>query len=239
MRALIADDEPIARQVLREQLEDIGGVDIVGEAANGLEAAELIERTEPDLVFLDLQMPGLDGFAVARGLKRESKPAIVFVTAYDQHALEAFNTGAVDYLLKPVRRERLEAALQKVRQLAPAKPPSALKPSEPLRKIVGRLGSDYHMIDPADVIAFQADDEVVWVIASAGRFLAGHTLKSLIERLPPTSFRRIHRKTIINTRHIRKISPLSSKRWLVRMSNGLELIVSKRMAGVIRDETEW
>lgn len=240
MRALIADDEPIARQVLREQLEDIGGIDIVAEAATGLEAAEAIDRVRPDVVFLDLQMPGLDGFAVARGLKPgDTRPSIVFVTAYDQHALEAFNIGAVDYLLKPVRRERLEAALHKVRQLTPAKPPSALKPAEPLKKVVGRLGADYHMIDPSEVIAFQADGEVVWILATSGRFLAGHTLKSLADRLSPNSFRRIHRKTIINTRHIRKISPLSSKRWLLRMSNGLELIVSKRMAGVIREETEW
>ncbi|MCC6590773.1 MAG: response regulator [Bryobacterales bacterium] len=239
MRALIADDEPIARQVLREQLEDIGGIDIVAEAANGLEAAEGIDRSRPDVVFLDLQMPGLDGFAVARGLNADARPAVVFVTAYDQHALEAFNIGAVDYLLKPVRRERLEAALQKVRQLVPAKPRSTLKPGEPLKKVVGRLGADYHMIDPGDVVAFEADGEAVWIVATSGRYLAGHTLKALADRLPSTSFRRIHRKTIINTRHIRKISPLSSKRWLVRMSNGLELIVSKRMAGVIREETEW
>lgn len=238
MRALIADDEPVARQVLREQIEEIGGVSVVGEAANGLEAVELIDRLRPDVVLLDLQMPGLDGFSVARQLKAGHRPAVIFVTAYDRHALEAFDIGALDYLLKPVRRERLEAALHRVRQqTVPAAPPP--KPAEPLRRIVGRLRTDLHMLDPNDVVAFQADGETVYILATSGRYLANHTLKALEERLPAPQFRRVHRKTIINTNHIRKISPLSSKRWLLSMSNGLEVIVSKRMAGAIRDEAQW
>jgi DNA-binding LytR/AlgR family response regulator len=238
MRALIADDEPIARQVLREQLEEIGGVSVVGEAASGLEAVELIDRLHPDVVLLDLQMPGLDGFSVARRLKKDRHPAIIFVTAYDRHALEAFDIGALDYLLKPVRRERLEAALQRVRlQAAPATPPP--KPAEPLRRIVGRLRTDLHMLDPNEVVAFQADGETVYILATSGRYLANYTLKALEDRLPAPQFRRVHRKTIINTNHIRKISPLSSKRWLLTMSNGLEVIVSKRMAGAIREEAQW
>ncbi|MBL8294665.1 MAG: response regulator transcription factor [Bryobacterales bacterium] len=235
MRALIADDEPIARQVLREQLEEIGGVSVVGEAATGLEAVELIDRLHPDLVLLDLQMPGLDGFSVARRLKKDRHPAIIFVTAYDRHALEAFDIGALDYLLKPVRRERLEAALQRVRLQAPPPP----KPVEPLRRIVGRLRTDLHMLDPNEVVAFQADGETVYILATSGRYVANYTLKALEERLPTPQFRRVHRKTIINTNHIRKISPLSSKRWLLTMSNGLEVIVSKRMAGAIREEAQW
>lgn len=235
MRALIADDEPIARQVLREQLEDIAGVSVVGEAANGLEAVELIDSLRPDVVLLDLQMPGLDGFSVARGLNSDRHPAIIFVTAYDRHALEAFDIGALDYLLKPVRRERLEAALGRVRPRA-APPP---RPPEPLRRIVGRLRTDLHMLDPNDVVAFQADGEIVYILALPGRYLANYTLKALEERLPAPQFRRVHRKTIINTNHIRKISPLSSKRWLLTMSNGLEVIVSRRMAGAIREEAQW
>ncbi len=235
MRALIADDEPIARQVLREQLEEIGGISVVAEAANGLEAVELIGRLHPDVVLLDLQMPGLDGFSVARRLKKEWRPAVIFVTAYDRHALEAFDIGALDYLLKPVRRERLEAALARVRQSASIQP----KPAEPLRRIVGRLRTDLHMLDPNEVVAFQADGETVYILAVPGRYLANHTLKALEERLPTPQFRRVHRKTIINTNHIRKISPLSSKRWLLTMSNGLEVIVSKRMAGAIREEAQW
>lgn len=239
MKALIADDEPIARQILREHLEDIGGIEIVGEAATGNEAVAGISRNEPDVVFLDLQMPELDGLAVARSLLG-GKPAVVFVTAFETHAVEAFNLGVTDYLVKPVRRERLEAALDRVRRQLRAKPArSTESPKEPMRRIVGRSGSDYHVLDPADVIAFHASGESVYVLATTGKFLASDTLKVLDERLPKPQFRRIHRGTIINTNHIRKISPLSSKRWLLRMSNGLETIVSKRLAGAIREQTGW
>jgi DNA-binding LytR/AlgR family response regulator len=238
IRALIADDEPIARQILREHLEDCKGVNIVAEAASGVEALEQLDRHHPDVVFLDLQMPGVDGFAVARSLRGARLPLVIFVTAYDTRAVDAFEMGAVDYLLKPVRRERLESALGKARtQLSTITPPRQSAPA--LRRIVGRLGSDFHMIDAADVVAFQADGELVHILTTSGRFLAQHPLKALEERLPCPPFRRIHRKTIINTDHIRRISPLSSKRWLLKMSSGLEVIVSKRMAGVIRDATSW
>lgn len=238
MKALIVDDEPIARLVLREQLEDFPDVILVGEASTGEDAVEQIARVQPDLVFLDLQMPEMDGFAVARSLRGQRLPLVIYVTAFDKHALQAFETGAVDYLLKPVRRERLQAALEKVRaQLAGLR--HVELPPTPPRRIVGRLGSDLHLIDAADVIAFQADGEVVYIITAAGRYYADHSLRALQEKLGPPRFRRIHRKTIINTDHIRRISPLSSKRWLLRMSNAMEVVVSKRLAGSIRDETNW
>ncbi|WP_321473363.1 LytTR family DNA-binding domain-containing protein [uncultured Paludibaculum sp.] len=239
MKVLIVDDEPIARQILRELLDDCPGITLAGEAATGLEAVEQIARLKPDAVLLDLQMPGLDGFSVARTLRGESLPIIIFVTAFESHALQAFDTGAVDYLLKPVRKERLTAALDKARtQLAGLKPepPPAV---EPLRRILGRLGTDLHMLNPCDVIAFQAEGDTVQIITAQGRYYADHSLRTLEAKLPPPQFRRIHRGTIINTDHIRKISPLTSKRWLLKMSNGLEAIVSKRMAGVIRDATRW
>lgn len=242
MKALIVDDEPVARRVLREQLEDFTEVQLLGEAATGTEAMEQIARLHPELLFLDLQMPEMDGFAVARSLRGERLPLIIYVTAFEKHALQAFETGAVDYLLKPVRRERLQTALDKARTqlggLRQAEAPTA-RGGETPRRIVGRLGSDLHLLDPADVIAFQADGEVVQIITATGRYYADHSLKVLQEKLGPPRFRRIHRKTIINTDHIRRISPLSSKRWLLKMSNGIEVIVSKRLAGAIREETNW
>ncbi|QOY85795.1 LytR/AlgR family response regulator transcription factor [Paludibaculum fermentans] len=242
MNVLIVDDEPIARQILRELLEEHPGVNLAGEASTGLEAVEQIARLHPDVVLLDLQMPGLDGFSVARTLRGDSLPIVIFVTAFETHALQAFDTGAVDYLLKPVRKERLTAALEKARtQIAGLKsePPPPPPVTEPLRRILGRLGSDLHMLNPGDVIAFQADGDTVQIITAQGRYYADHSLRTLEAKLPPPQFRRIHRGTIINTDHIRKISPLTSKRWLLKMSNGLEAIVSKRMAGVIRDATRW
>ncbi|MFN3323585.1 MAG: LytR/AlgR family response regulator transcription factor [Bryobacteraceae bacterium] len=245
MRVLIVDDEPIARQVLREQLAEFPEIEIVGEASSGLEAVEQVDRLDPALLFLDLQMPELDGFAVARSLRDERLPLIVFVTAFEKHALQAFESGAVDYLLKPVRRERLASALEKARaQLAglggqPRRQAPAAPVATPPRKIVGRLGNDMHLLDPSEVIAFQADGEIVYIITANGRYYANHSLRALEQRLGAPRFRRIHRKTIINTDHIRRISPLSSKRWLLKMSNGLEVVVSKRMAGSIREETNW
>ena len=169
MRVLIVDDEPIARQVLRESLEDFADVEIAGEAATGTEAVDRIQRRSPDVVFLDLQMPELDGIAVARSLNGR-RPVIIYVTAYERHALAAFDAGAVDYLLKPVRHERLAAALDKARaQLAGLKAPSMSK-----RKIVGRLGSDLHLLEPADVIGFQAEGEVVYIFTRNWSYLSDH-----------------------------------------------------------------
>ncbi len=239
MRALIADDEPIARELLREHLAEFPGVEVVGEADNGIRAVAQISKLAPDLVFLDLQMPELDGFAVARSLLGSRLPLVVFVTAYDNRALDAFHIGAVDYLLKPIRRERLAAAIDRARERLRQSTPPPPRPVEALNKIVGRLGDDYHVLEPAEVIAFVADGDTAYVLSSKSRFLSNHTLKQLEERLPSPPFRRIRRNTIINAAHIRKISPLSSKRWLLTMSNGLEVIVSKRLAGMIRGETGW
>lgn len=241
MRVLIADDEPVARQVLRELLESMPQVRIAGEAATGLEAVEEIRKLQPDVVLLDLEMPGLTGFQVAHSLRRGELPLLIFVTAYERHALEAFDAGAVDYLLKPVRADRLDAALTKARtQMAgmPRREAEAAKAQE-VRRIVGRLGNELHLLDPGEVIAFQAEGEVVHIITAKGRYYANHTLKALEEKLPGRQFRRVHRATIINTDHIRKISPLSSKRWTLRMANGMEVVVSKRLAGAVREETGW
>jgi DNA-binding LytR/AlgR family response regulator len=243
VRVLIADDEPIARQVLREHIESIPGLEVAGEASTGPETLQCILDLHPDLVLLDLQMPELDGLATARFLRGSRTPAVIFVTAYERHALEAFEVGAVDYVLKPVRRERLEQAVEKVRRQLPAHiGPSAS--AEPLRKIVGRRGVDLYLLDPAQIVAFQAEGELVHIVTEsegkAGqRYLSDHCLKALEEKLEQPRFRRVHRGTIINTDHIRKISPLSSKRWLLKMSNGFEAVVSKRLAGSIREQGRW
>jgi DNA-binding LytR/AlgR family response regulator len=252
MKILIADDEPIARQVLRELLEECEGIEVVGEAMDGPGAVELIAALTPDVVLLDLQMPGLDGFAVARKLRGRSLPLVIYVTAFEAHALEAFETGAVDYLLKPVRKERLETALAKARtQLAglgsgPQPIASERVKAEPLRRIVGRTGPsggrderELHLVDPVEIVAFQAEGDTVLLHTTRGRYYSDLNLKELNGRLPEPPFRRIHRSTIINTDHIRTIVPLSSRRWMLRMSNGLEVVVSKRMAAQVREASGW
>src|SRR5581483_1505496 len=233
MKVLIADDEPIARQILREHIESIPALEYAGEASTGAETLARILETQPDVVLLDLQMPELDGLAVVRSLRGDRRPAIIFVTAFERYALDAFDVGAVDYLLKPVRRERLEKAILKVqRQLNGSTSPRAGAP----RKIVGRRGTDLYLLDPSEIVAFQAEGELVHIVTAEHPFLADHSLKILESKLEQPRFRRIHRRTIINTDHIRRISPLSSKRWLLKMSNGFEAVVSKRLASAIREQ---
>jgi DNA-binding LytR/AlgR family response regulator len=235
LKVLIADDEPIARQILREHVESIPSLEIAGEASTGAEALARILEFRPDIVLLDLQMPELGGLGVVRSLRGDRRPAIIFVTAHEQHALEAFDVGAIDYLLKPVRRERLEKAILKAQRQLKSAPAEVDAP----RKIVGRRGSDLYLLDASEIVAFQAEGELVHVITTAQKYLADHSLKVLQDTLDPACFRRIHRRTIINANHIRRISPLSSKRWLLKMSNGFEAVVSKRLAKSIREQDRW
>jgi DNA-binding LytR/AlgR family response regulator len=229
---LIADDEPVARQILREHLDAMPSVEIVGEAASGAEAAQRIIDLDPDLVLLDQQMPEMDGLSVVRHL-RARMPLVIFVTAFEQHALDAFDVGAVDYLLKPVREERLARAIEKARRQI--RPQSKIA----VKKIAGKRGSDIYLLDPADIVAFQAEGEMVHIITGQQKYLAESTLKELEKEPALAGFRRVHRATLINSAHIRKISPLSSRRWLLKMSNGFEAVVSKRLASALREQERW
>jgi DNA-binding LytR/AlgR family response regulator len=251
IKSLIVDDEPIARQVLREELDQIPDVEIVGEAEHGEDALRKIAALEPDVVFLDLQMPGMGGFEVIRRLEGGKLPIVVIVTAYDQHAIQAFEAGAMDYLLKPVTEARLGKALDRVRRLygkrleiAESLAQLAATPAEPqaaarTRKIVGRKGEEYFLLDIEEVLAFQADGELVWIVTRQQRFLATQSLRSLEERLKEKSFRRVHRNAIVNINHVRKMSAMSSQRWLLTLNNGQEFMVSNRQARGVRDMLRW
>jgi len=241
MKTLIVDDEPIARQVLREELEIFPEIQIVGEAEDGGEALQQIANLQPDLVFLDLQMPGMGGFEVVRNLKGGRLPVIVIVTAFDQHAMEAFEAGAVDYLLKPVNEARLRKAVERAAALQgkPLQVAEHLANIEPGRKIVGRAGEEYFLLDADEVLAFQAEGELVWIITAKRRLLASHSLRALETRLGPTPFHRVHRNAIVNVNHVRKMSALSSQRWLLTLSNQQQLTVSKRQAASVRELLHW
>jgi two-component system LytT family response regulator len=250
MKALIVDDEPIARRVLREELELFPEVLVVGEAGDGKEALQKIAKLKPDVVFLDLQMPVMSGFEVVRNLKEPPLPVIVIVTAFDQHAIEAFEAGAIDYLLKPVGEARLRTAVERARTLQgkPAevaarldKIASVAEPSNATRnkKVVGRNGEEYFFLDVDDVLAFQAERELVWIVTSKQRLLATQSLRLIEERLALPQFQRVHRNAIVNINHIRKMSALSSQRWLITLSNSLQLTVSKRQAHSIRSILHW
>jgi two-component system, LytTR family, response regulator len=252
MRALIVDDEPVARKVLREGLQLMDEVEIVGEADNGESALAQLATVKPDLIFLDIQMPAMDGFELLDHLTGGHLPAVVMVTAYDQHAIRAFEAGAVDYLLKPISQERLSQAVERARRIIrnPAQTAETvahlqeiapLRAGEPakVRKIVGKLGEEYFLLNPNEVFAFQADGDVTWIITAKQRFAATQNLRTIEERLRNSTFRRIHRSALVNVEQIRKMSMITSQRWLVTLNNGLEFVVSKRQAKNVRDVLNW
>jgi DNA-binding LytR/AlgR family response regulator len=250
IRTLIVDDEPIARQILRDELSGFGDIEVVGEAENGGQALEKIRRLAPDLVLLDLQMPGLGGFDVIHRLPQGSLPVVIIVTAYDQHAIRAFEAGALDYLLKPVSQERLEKALNRARKLhgrprevaeslgrlnEAAERPGGAR----IRKVVGRAGEEYFLLNIEDILAFQAERELVWIVTAKQRYLATQALSHIDGRLRGTVFQRIHRNALVNVNHVRKMAPLSSQRWMLTLSNGQEFTVSKRQAHNVRQMLQW
>lgn len=181
----------------------MAGVEIVGEADNGEAALRQIAEQTPDLVLLDLQMPEMGGLEVARGLQHGSHmPALVFVTAYDQFAIQAFEAGAIDYLLKPVGQERRIEAVERARRNggrdAAEKLSYLLEMTDLLaaarpRKVVGKIGEEYFVLDSDEVFAFQAEGDIVWIFTARKKYVATMTLKALEERLGPSRFPRIHR----------------------------------------------
>jgi DNA-binding LytR/AlgR family response regulator len=250
LKTLIIDDEPIARQVLREELEQLDEVEIAGEATDGISALAAIRDLSPDLIFLDLQMPGLGGFDVIRKLPSGGHiPMVVIVTAFDQHAIRAFEAGAIDYLLKPIGQDRLAQAVERALKLftrpaAVAEKFAAIQEiADPTlaraRKIVARSGDEYLLLNAGEVFAFEAEGDLIWIITAKKRYSATQSLKAIQEKLQNTTFRRIHRNALVNIDHIRKMSTLSSQRWLITLSNGKEFIVSKRQARNVRQLLSW
>ena len=253
LKTLIVDDEPIARKVLREELELLDDVEVVGEADNGENALAQIARHHPDLVLLDMQMPEMDGFGVVRRLKQgRHMPAIVIVTAYDKFAIRAFELGAIDYLLKPVGSARLAEALERARLLTGrrafeqvaklqemAQPAASSGNEKRVNRIVGRIGEEYFLLSTDEIYAFQAEGNLIWIVTANRKYLAEQTLKSLEGRLADSSFRRIHRNALVNVDHVRKMSALSSQRWLITLRNDLEIVASKRQALRVRQLLNW
>ncbi len=255
MRALVVDDEPLARRVLREELEATEGIAVCGEAEDGIDALSKIEALNPDVVFMDIQMPGVNGLEVVRRYRGgEHLPVFVLVTAFDEHAIRAFEAGAIDYLLKPVSQERLALAIEKARRLhanpeasaeavrdiqerAPEQPGES-KPAK-LKRIVGRSGKEYYLLNADEVLGFQAEGELVWIYTLKQRFLATQPLRAIQERLEGLNFHRIHRNALVNLDHVRKMTSLSSQRWLVTLTNGQDFVVSKRQASVVQRILNW
>ncbi|MDH4072411.1 MAG: LytTR family DNA-binding domain-containing protein [Gammaproteobacteria bacterium] len=233
MRVLIVDDEPPARDRLRQLLEEDGVHEVVGEAGNGREALELAARTAPDVVLLDIRMPGMDGIETAHHLNTaENAPAVVFTTAYDEYAIDAFDANAIGYVLKPVRRERLVQALKQAARLTgEALGDIGRRSGAPARRhLCSRLHDELKLIPVDDVLYFVADQKYVTVVHEGGRDLIEDSLKSL-ETEFDERFVRIHRSAVVALAAIdtlRKDEEGRTRVILRDIDNGDDLVVSRR-----------
>ncbi len=238
MRVVIVDDEELARRLLREYLEADGRVDVASECANGFEAVKAIAEHKPDLVFLDIQMPKLDGFEVLELI--DPGVAVIFVTAYDQYAMRAFEAHAVDYLLKPFGEERLWKALDRARErLAEAQPAGAFPsfraelaaaarpPDQRLERVVVRDGSKVHIVPVAKIDYIEAQDDYICLHSEKKRYLKQQTISALESQLDPQNFVRIHRSYLVRLEKIARIEPYTKDSRVVVLTDGTQLPVSR------------
>jgi two-component system response regulator AlgR len=237
VRILIVDDEAPARLRLRQLLADSGGHEIIGEAANGEEALRLCQKGTPDIVLLDIRMPGMDGLECARHLSnQENAPAVVFTTAYDQYAIQAFETHAMGYLLKPVRQERLEQALQHARRLSSSEAATISRDSQaqPRQYICVGPRDELRLVPISDVLYFQADQKYVSMIHAGGTELLDESLKTLEDEFGD-SFVRTHRAFLVALEYLEVLEKGPDGQFQVRIKGKHEkLPVSRRMAADLR-----
>jgi two-component system LytT family response regulator len=244
IRVVIADDEPIARRGIRQLLAAYDDIEIAAEARNGKEAVRLLKALLPDLVFLDVQMPELDGFAALRQLDQSSLPAVIFVTAYDTFAVRAFETHAVDYLVKPINETRFRDALARARERLhslqalelsrrfsfPDRTPDQHSPAQiaaPRRLVIGTNGGDL-IVDVAEITWIEADDYYAAVHAAGRRHLVRESLASLEKRLDGSQFIRVHRSAIVNLARVRAVYPNAKAEANLVLHDGTHLPLSRR-----------
>jgi two-component system response regulator LytT len=266
LSALIIDDEQLARDELKYLLDSVGDVDVIAQGTNGIEAVDLIEEHHPDLVFLDVQMPGLDGFAVIKRLKErsdakarahpadaESLPQIIFATAYDQYAVRAFDVNAVDYLLKPFDRTRVEQAVERAKtRLSGGAAPGAEAQIDALLRLLNQGNARAHqpaklivqaqnrllLVDQADICFAAIDEGVIRVVTQTFEGQSKcRTLEELLEQLDPAVFWRAHRGFVVNINHIREVVPWFKSSYQLRMNDKqqTEIPVSRSQTKRLRE----
>lgn len=254
LRTLVVDDEQLAREELCFLLGQLDALEVVGQAANGVEALRLIDDHAPDLVLLDVQMPGLTGFEVARRLVRSGADMqLVFVTAYDQHAIEAFEVNAVDYLLKPVEAGRLATAVDRVRRRIQADRPSErARPADELEQLLRllgdrqarreqlavKVGDRFLLVQAEDIVHASVEDDIITVVTNSLSGTSNYrTLDELQARLDPAVFWRVHRSHLVNINKIKEIVPWFSRNYILKMrdAKGTEIPVSRSQTKRLRD----
>jgi two-component system LytT family response regulator len=240
IRAMIVDDEPLARRRIRSLLAHDSGVDVIGECSDGYNAVSSISELNPDLVFLDIQMPRMDGFEVIKTIGPERMPTVIFVTAYDQYALKAFEVNALDYLLKPYDRRRFQKTLERAKASI-----SGLQSGNVNNQLLSLLGNlrrereipDRFIIKSGGRVVFLKVEEIDWMCAvgnyvrlQVGRdsHLMRETMTGMEAKLNPDSFMRIHRSTIVNLDRVKEVQPWAKGEYVVIMRDGARLIMSRR-----------
>jgi two-component system LytT family response regulator len=236
-KVLICEDEPLAVRALREYLKDVDWLEVVGDARNGADAVRLIQKLEPDLVFLDVRMPGLTGLEVLETITHHT--AIIFTTAYDEYALSAFEFGALDYLVKPFGRDRLMESLDRVRvRLVGEGMERKTGRGEPQSYYATRLFAQHRggiVPIPVDqVIRIDATSGGVSLVTEGATFSSDATLGEIQDRLNPKEFIRIHRGHIVNLSHVAKIEKYDERRFLLRLDDGSRLVASRRGSQALR-----
>ncbi len=247
MNTLIVDDERLARERLKRLLADIEDVEIVGEAEGGAQAIEMIEEQRPDLVLLDIQMPGLDGFAVIETL--QDPPPVIFVTAYDEYAIRAFEVNALDYLLKPFSQQRLERSIHRAQQelteghVFSERLASLLEDLAEQGQYASRLavndGNRIRVLDTERLDWIGIEDEKVIVHVGEESYTIHRTLSELEARLDPTRFFRAHRSAIVNLDRVQEIIPWFKGSHRLRLTTGAEVDLSRRRARALREILRW
>ena len=256
LRVLLVDDEPLALDLLRTLLQRIDNIEVVGECRNGYEAIDGVVNLCPDVVFLDIQMPGLNGFEVVKALQPETMPLIVFVTAYDEYAVDAFDVHAVDYVLKPPTIERLARSIERVfaraqpKNMSPDLKSSIMGAIDRIEQQAGR-SEDQEQETSAGKLLFRdgravhiVDQEKIDWVDAAGDYMCLHvdgetrvariTMKELETLLSEEIFARIHRSTIVNLQRVEKVTPLSKGECTLRLAHGVELKVSRNYADSVK-----
>lgn len=251
LTALLVDDEPLAREELRWLLNDFPEIEIIATAANGLDALELIEQAEPDIVFLDVQMPGMDGISVVRTLREKDLPLpyFVFSTAYEQYAVEAFRLEAMDYLLKPVDKLRLAETIDRAKRMlfaregeaAPvgeSRPDDARAKTNQHAKIVVRNGNRHFIVDAQDIVYATINDGVITIVANQVEGVSSYrTIEELQANLDPDQFWRAHRSYLVNIHRIREVVPWFKSSYQIRVDDkkGTEIPVSRVQTRRLRE----
>lgn len=240
IRAVIAEDEPLAVDKLRALVSEEEDLELVAVAHNGAEAAELVDRLKPDLLFLDVRMPGVSGIETLDRINH--KPAVIFTTAYDQYALAAFELAAVDYLLKPFGQQRFREALQRARRhigqpngATPIERVAETMASKPLTRLFVREKEALRPLSVSAVDRFEAMDDYVAVHTGTARYLISISLQELERRLPADQFLRIHRSHMINLDRIKAIHPNDGARMIVELSTGAQIAASKSGSQRLRE----